>query len=551
VVHASLVCQKWRHVALNTPALWTVFREDEDYEATWAFFERSQNMPLDFTTPIFMRYNGSNEGFRIGFNFPYTDFDEFGPGGHTSIASFREFSDPHGARMRRLHMHVYGDRAYDFYALLAHYNPKLVLPALEHFSIRVTEYGFRDDTRGRKLPARSFFSSRVLTQLTFRGAVPLETHLSPSIRSLTLAERSFDLDALLACLSAAPNLEYLALLNSVPHTFECAARTPVSLPLLRELHWFQVWVFDNLFGTVKFFEHLDAPNLETTCFVLLLDPTKYSATDLYLPCHRAIAPFGPVTELHLEAAHFTPGKPARNNVVFHGRRAGETLFSVRINRGSLDALCTAAFATAPDPPSEPDTSPALALASSLLVDVVHLTQLTLSSTYPSEWSRFFRHPDAWPRFLRAIPAVKILRLRITQPIQIIAAIAAADERVAPSRLLPNLRILHLFRPGTPLPPPPPPPPPPTNTATTETSPTVGSNSIYEGDDGQILVRFLQRRADLGIPIENIVCSAEDATALPPEALALVNSVEVGHSETWGTEPLFPKSMIPLLEENLD
>ena len=78
-----------------------------------------------------------------------------------------------------------------------------------------------------------------------------------------------------------------------------------------------------------------------------------------------------------------------------------------------------------------------------------------------------------------------------------------------------------------------------------------SGTVCDGDNGQILLRFLQRRADLGNPIENIVCSAEDATALPPEVLALVDSVEVGHSDSWGTESLFPKSMIPLLEEHLD
>jgi hypothetical protein len=76
-------------------------------------------------------------------------------------------------------------------------------------------------------------------------------------------------------------------------------------------------------------------------------------------------------------------------------------------------------------------------------------------------------------------------------------------------------------------------------------------SMWDGDGGQILLRFLQRRAELGSPIESIVCSPEDAAALPPEALALVDSVEPGQPGTWDTEPLFPKRMIPLLEEHLD
>src|SRR6267142_579556 len=558
LVPASHVCQKWRHVTLSTPTLWTVIREDDDAIAALCFLERSRNMPLDFAFSIYMRHGGAPEDYyRYDGDRHYDPYDDDDSdndddddddddnNNNSSFAVFRTIVKPHAARVRRLHMHVYGDRAYDFYALLAKHDRDRPLPSLEHFSIRMSEYGFRDDSRDGVLPPQSFFaSSRLLRQLTFRACLPLDTHLSPSIRSLTLAERAFDLDALLACLAAAPNLEYLALLNSVPHTYECAPRTPVALRRLRELHWFQVWVIDNIFGTVKFFEHLDAPELDTTRFVLLLDPTKYAAMDLYPPCRRAATPFGPVTELHLEASHFTPGKPARNNLVFHGRRAGETLFSVRLHRGSLDALCSAPYATAPSPPPDPDGSPGLALASSLRVDVAHLTQLTLSSATPYDWSRFFCHPDAWPRFLRAIPAVKVLRLRIVQPIQIIAAIAAADERVAPSRLLPNLRVIHLFRP---------PPPPPHSPKTTEAmSPAaVGSSSMCDGDDGQILLRFLQHRVDLGNPIENIVCSAEDAAALPPEALSLVDSVEVGHSDSWGAEPLFPKSMLPLLEEHLD
>ena len=482
---------------------------------------RSRGLPLDISFPIFMR---EPDGF----------------------AAFRELVAPHAARIRRLHAHVYGDRVFDFYALLAARD--FELPVLEHFSIRMSEYGFGDDTCDDVLPAESFFpESGSLDRLTFRAALPLHTQLSPAIRSLTLAERAFDLDALLACLAAAPSLEYLALLNSVPYTFECKPREPVSLLQLKELHWFQVWLFDNLLGIVKFFEHLVAPNLDDTRFVLLLDPNKYSAADLYPPsCQRALHPFGPITELHLEACHFTPGKPARNNLVFHGRRAHETLFTIRLHRGSLNAFCAAAAATS-------DGGIGIALTSSLRVDVAHLTQLTLSSAYAYDWSRFFCQPDAWPRFLRTLPEVKTLRLRVIQPIRIIAAIAAAEERSAPSNLLPNLRVLHLFRPTTP----PPPPPPPTTTTSTKTAKAAAKaaaaavGTMCDGDAGNILLHFLQRRADLGTPVESIVCSPEDAEALPPEVFDLVDSVELGHPGTWGTEPLFPKSMIPLLEEHLD
>jgi hypothetical protein len=128
-------------------------------------------------------------------------------------------------------------------------------------------------------------------------------------------------------------------------------------------------------------------------------------------------------------SHYTPGKPARNTLVFHRHHRCETLFSICLHHASLDAFCMPA---------------GLALASSLRVNVPHLTQLTLSRAYPYKWSCFFHHPVAWPRFLHTLPALTTLRLQITQPIQIIAAIAAADAHAAPARLLLDLWDLHLF-----------------------------------------------------------------------------------------------------------
>jgi len=190
----------------------------------------------------------------------------------------------------------------------------------------VSEYGFDNDSSDGVLLRESFFGkSMLLARLTFCGALPLETHLSPAICSFTLIEHSIDLDALLGFLAAAPNLEHLALLNAVPYPFECASRVLVSLPHLTELHSFQLWLFESLLGTAKSFEHLEAPNLTTTRLVLILDPRKYSTADLYPLSRRALAPFSPVTELRLEAFHYTPGRPAPNNVVVHGRRGYETL----------------------------------------------------------------------------------------------------------------------------------------------------------------------------------------------------------------------------------
>jgi len=103
-------------------------------------------------------------------------------------------------------------------------------------------------------PLSFFDESKFLTELTFRGALLLQTHLSPVIRSLTLADRVVDLDELLHCLAAAPNLEYLALLDLVPHTFNPSTRPVVMLNGLKELHWFQGCVYDSVVGTVKLFK---------------------------------------------------------------------------------------------------------------------------------------------------------------------------------------------------------------------------------------------------------------------------------------------------------
>jgi len=514
---------------LDTPSLWTVIREDDDIFAAQCFMERSRYAKLDLSVLIDMRE-------------------------HDDFLIFRSLAIPHAMHIRRLHVDVYGDRAYDFYCLLAARD--FLMPVLEHFSIRMNEYGWRDDTRHGPLPSHeSFFGeSEFLEQLTFRAALPLPTHLSPTIRSLTLAERVFDLDALLECLDAAPNLEYLSFLNSVPHTFESISRGYlVSLHRLRELNWFQVSVCDNVIGTVKLFEHLVMPNLDSTLFVLLLDPSKYSPTELYTPCHRSVslfaAPTTTITELHLEASHFTPGKAARNNIVFHGRRHNdhETLFSVRVNRCTLESFCT---------------TEGISLTSSIHVNLTHLTHLTITSKYIYDWNRFFR--KSWSSFLRSIPSVKVLRLYVSKPIEILTAISTADELSATSPsspssspILPNLQVLHLFRcstskgerhggAGT------------GDTAADADADTDADTirSIYEGeDDEQNLVHFLQRRADLGVPIKIIVCTAEDAAALAlhqPEALSLVDSVESGllPEGIWG-ERMFPRRLIPLLEEHLN
>jgi hypothetical protein len=537
VVPASQVCQRWRDIALDTPSLWTVIREEDDVFTAECFMDRSRHAKLDVSFVIDMRE-------------------------HDDFVMLRNLVIPHASRIRRLHLDVFSDRAYDFYRMLA--DRDFLLPGLEHFSIRMNQPGWHDDTQYGPLPSReSFFGeSEFFEQLTFRAVLPLSTHLSGTIKSLTLADRVFDLDALLECLDAAPNLEYLALLNSVPHTFEPTARGfVVSLNRLRELNWFQALVCDNVFGTVKLFEHLNMPNLDTAAFVLLLDPSKHSPSQLYTPCSRSVTLFGTtsaITEIHLEASHFTPDKPARNNIVFHGRRHSphETLFSVRVNRGTLESFCN------------PES---ISITSSVHVSLTHLTHLTLTSKFPYDWNRFFR--NSWSRFLRSVPSVKVLRLYVRKPIDILTAISNPEElgetspATSSAPILPNLQALHLFRcsisssrsphgggsndavvGGD------------TDTDTarsifgdTDTD-TVGS--IFERkDDEQNLVHFLQHRADLGIPIKTIVCTAEDAVAIAldrPDALSLVDTIESGllPAGIWG-KSLFPNRLIPLLEENLD
>jgi hypothetical protein len=72
-------------------------------------------------------------------------------------------------------------------------------------------------------------------------------------------------------------------------------------------------------------------------FVLLLDPTKYAVIDLYAPCRRLTTLFQGITDLCLEATHYLPDTPARNNIVFHRRH---TLFSVRVHLVSLKSTCS-------------------------------------------------------------------------------------------------------------------------------------------------------------------------------------------------------------------
>lgn len=514
VVPASQVCRRWRDVALDTPSLWTIIREEDDVFAAQSFMERSRQAKLDVSFYIDMR---APDDFLI----------------------LRSLVIPHASRIQRLHLEVFCERAYDFYLTLA--KRDFVLPGLEHLSIRMNQPGWHDDTHYGQLPTReSFFSeSEFFNRLTFRAVLPLPTHLSGTIKSLTLADRVFDLDALLECLNAAPNLEYLALLNCVPHTFDTTARGfVVSLNQLREFNWFQALVCDNVLGTVKLFEHLEMPNLDNAIVVLLLNPSKYSPMQLYIPCSHSVTLFGStpaISELHLEASHFTPDKPARNNLVFHGRRhsPSETLFSVRVNRCALESFCN------------PER---ISITSSVHVDVAHLTHLTFTSKFPYDWNRFFK--KSWSHFLRSVPLSKVLRLCVSKPIDILIAMLDAEElcttspTTASTPILPDLQTLHLFHCSI-----------SRNGSAGSDTDTTTVGSIFEGDDDeQNLVQFLQHRADLGIPIKTIVCTAEDAAAIGdlPEALSLVDTVESGllPEELWGRS-LFPNRLIPLLEENLD
>lgn len=509
VVPASHVCQRWRDIALGMPSLWTTIHEDDNFGAAQCFMERSLNRKLDVSFPVYMRQEG--------------------------IRRFQAAVAQHASRIRRLHVFVYGDRVLDFYRSLAACD--LVMPALEHFSIVMIEYGFPDDSRADG-PLSFFDESECLTELTFKGALPLQTHLSPAIRSLTLADRVVDLDVLLGCLAAAPNLEYLALLDSVPHTFDPSTRPVVALNALKEFHWFQGRVFDNVLGTIKLFEHLVLPSLDSPEFVLLLEPTKYAVSDLYTPCRRSTTLFQAITELCLEATHYSPDKPARNNVVFHGRHNHETLFSVRVHRVSIESMCSTAPTGGNNGGWGDGGGSGLFLASSVRADLSHLTHLTLTSALPYHWNRFFG--GSWPCFFRCVSAVRVLRLYVSRPVDIITALASADNTSAPH--LPALRVLYLFR----------------------CRGTTGANG------GKVLPRFLKRRADLGIPIESIVCSApadvdtgngngnkgSDADAdadalLLPGVLSHVDSVEFGHPGNWADPPAFPRRMGALLEEHLN
>ncbi|KAH9976368.1 hypothetical protein BGW80DRAFT_1293311 [Lactifluus volemus] len=512
VVPVSHVCRRWRNVALCTPSLWTVIRESDDFLAATTFMERSNNLVLDVSLQVII-----------------------------SDGEFKKFHDivtPHASRFRRLHVVVHGYRVFDFYYSLSECD--LVMPALEHFSIRIIEYGFEDDRSDEeRLPLcqRFFDQLESLTELTFRGTLPLREHLSHSIRSLTIADRSFDLNEVLACLEAASNLEYLALLDSVPHTFHRSTQRPiVELSRLKEFHWFQGRVVDNLLETVKLFEHLVLPGLDTssTQFVMLLDPSKYMNSALYTPCHRFTNLFNTaVTELILEASHYASGKPARNNIVFHGRHNGETVFSVRVMRGSLGFLCVPG---------------GMFLTSSVYVDLSKVTHLTFTSTLPYAWNRFFRTPPIWAHFLRSVPFVKVLRLHVSTPTDIIKSITNAsysnsnsdssDSPYPPTLFIPDLQYLHLFRCGVVV----------VGEEEGKRRGTVctGSSNSEKKD----LLRFLATRVEFGIPIKSIVCSPEDGDGLLPAVLDLVESIEFGRPGNWA-EPQFPSRMAALLEKHLN
>ncbi|KAH9027967.1 hypothetical protein EDB85DRAFT_2148195 [Lactarius pseudohatsudake] len=86
--------------------------------------------------------------------------------------------------------------------------------------------------------------------------------------------RVIDLEELLRCLAAELNMEYLVFLDSLPYMFRPSTWSIVTHHGLKEVHWFQGCVYDNVLRTVKLFEHLIPSSLDSPELALLLDPTK-------------------------------------------------------------------------------------------------------------------------------------------------------------------------------------------------------------------------------------------------------------------------------------
>ncbi|KAH9026798.1 hypothetical protein EDB84DRAFT_1440050 [Lactarius hengduanensis] len=95
-------------------------------------------------------------------------------------------------------------------------------------------------------------------------------------------QRVIDLEELLRCLAAELNMEYLVFLDSLPYMFRPSTWPIVTYHGLKEVHWFQGCIYDNVLGTVKLFEHLIPPNLnlDSPELALLLDKS-------YVPRRRA------------------------------------------------------------------------------------------------------------------------------------------------------------------------------------------------------------------------------------------------------------------------
>jgi len=275
ILPVSHVCRRWRDVALKTPELWSTFEPDDFTPMVSVALQRSGDHLLDVSL--------------------HTSCDEI-----SRLERLLEFPF---SRLRTLDVAVTGPFTDEVKGIFSRCRSRA--PVLNEFSLR---FDF-DASIPQPIPfdENNCFSmlfereTPAVSSLFLRNLHPWPPLLSERLKSLTLTSIFISADELYPALRSVPNLETLALLNTISVLSEnfSGSDTPIALDRLRVFYVHQPR------GALKhlnhLFTHITIPRLDLAC--VFMSDSAVVDDDIPETLDNSYTVFRTVTELvmHLDS----------------------------------------------------------------------------------------------------------------------------------------------------------------------------------------------------------------------------------------------------------